>query len=119
MNTLRILSIEDLQKRALKSLPSFAKAFDDIGALWENFVVLERIKRDRYLRSFHHSYFWRTYEQHEVDYVEEKDGQINAYEIKWNEKSKGRKGITAFTRLYKNASADFVNKENYLDFIVK
>lgn len=92
---------------------------DDIGALWENFVVLERIKRNRYLRSFHHSYFWRTYEQHKVDYVEEKDGQINAYEIKWNEKSKGRKGITAFTHLYKNASADFVNKENYLDFIVK
>ena len=90
---------------------------NDIGALWENFIVLERIKRNHYLRSFYNSYFWRTYEQHEVDYVEEKDAKIDAYEIKWNEKSKGKKGLGAFTKLYKNAETGFVNKENYLKFI--
>ena len=90
---------------------------DDIGAIWENFMVLERIKRNHYKRSFHNSYFWRTYEQHEVDYVEEKDAKLMAYEIKWNDKVKSHKGMHRFVETYDNAESHIVNQRNYLDFI--
>jgi predicted AAA+ superfamily ATPase len=54
----------------------------DKGALWENFLIAERIKLNQYIRSYAGSYFWRTQQQQEIDYLEEKDGQLMAWELK-------------------------------------
>lgn len=56
----------------------------DIGALWENFVISERLKRNEYKRHFCNRYFWRTHSQKEIDYIEEYDGKLHTYEFKYN-----------------------------------
>ena len=58
---------------------------DDKGIIWENFIISERMKKNNYANPFIKSYFWRTTSQQEIDYIEEIDGKISAYEIKWNE----------------------------------
>lgn len=63
----------------------------DKGALWENFMISERVKRNSYARRhFVNSYFWRTKQGQEIDYLEESDGHISAFEIKWNPKSQAK-----------------------------
>ena len=57
---------------------------NDIGMLWENFMVMERIKKQQYNKIFSNNYFWRTYDKKEVDFVEERDGKLFGYEFKWN-----------------------------------
>ncbi|MGB2632184.1 MAG: ATP-binding protein, partial [Minisyncoccales bacterium] len=59
---------------------------DDVGALWENFMVSERLKRNSYREVFSNNYFWRTWDQKEVDFVEEREGKLFGYEFKWNNK---------------------------------
>jgi uncharacterized protein len=89
---------------------------DDIGKLWENYCISERLKRNHYLQNRVNSFFWRTYDQKEIDYVEEKENQITGYEIKWNNlRSAGRK---AFLSAYENSSIEVINPENILDFIL-
>ena len=56
---------------------------DDIGMLWENYIIIERIKKQEYLGILANNYFWRTYEQKEIDLVEEREGNLYGYEIKW------------------------------------
>lgn len=60
----------------------------DIGALWENFCLVERMKQNQKNEIFCNTYFWRHYNGQEIDYLEEYDGQLHAYEFKWNEKAK-------------------------------
>jgi len=60
----------------------------DIGALWENFMISERMKMLAYQRRHYNRYFWRTHAQQEIDYVEERNDQLTAYEFKWNSKAK-------------------------------
>lgn len=88
---------------------------NDIGMLWENYIVIERLKKQAY-RDIHSSnYFWRTYDQKEIDWVEEREGKLFGYEIKWGEgKVKAPKD---WLETYKNAVFEVVHKENYLDFI--
>lgn len=87
----------------------------DIGALWENYLIGERLKRNAYRRSRAMPYFWRTYDQQELDWVEESDGQLNAFEMKWNiGRVRFPKG---FQTAYPTASLSVVNPDNYLDFI--
>ena len=64
---------------------------DDTGALWENYMVSERKKQIMYQRKYVNLYFWRTYDQKEIDLIEEEDGRLRAYEFKWNDASKVRK----------------------------
>lgn len=89
---------------------------DDIGKLWENYCISERLKRNHYLQYRTNNFFWRTYDQKEVDYVEEKENRITGYEFKWN-KSRSTGG-KVFTSTYENSSVEVINQENYLDFIV-
>ncbi len=89
---------------------------NDIGALWENFLVSERLKRNSYHRVYCNRYFWRTKQQQEIDYVEEKDGTISGFEFKWNPKAKAAIP-TKFTDTYK-AQVSIVSKENFREFIV-
>lgn len=100
------------------SLISNFNSFDkrnDIGALWENFLVMERLKKQEYQNIYGSNYFWRTWNGEEVDWVEERDGMLHGYEFKWR-KSKVKLPKT-WQQTYDNASFTLVNKDNYLSFI--
>ena len=88
----------------------------DKGALWENFLVSERIKLLNNLQLDAKSYFWRTSQQQEIDYIEERDGRISAYEFKWNEKAK-KKISSTFLKAYPDSSTYLVTTGNYQDFL--
>jgi len=89
---------------------------DDIGAIWENFLVMERLKKQEYGKIYANNYFWRTWDQKEVDFVEERDGKLYGFEFKWG---KARSNSTKlFTDTYKEASIEVINRDNYLEFIV-
>ncbi len=90
---------------------------EDVGSLWENFMISERIKQNIYNVNHCNSYFWRTIQQQEVDYIEEKDGHLYTYEFKWNT-SKKAKLTRVFSENYPNSSFKLVNPDNYLDFIM-
>lgn len=88
---------------------------NDIGELWENYIITERIKKQEYKGILSNNYFWRTYEQKEIDWIEEREGKLFAYEIKWSDaKVKPPKD---FINTYKNSEFRTINKENYLEFI--
>jgi len=89
---------------------------DDIGKLWENFLVVERLKKQAYGSIFTNNYFWRTWEGKEVDWVEERGGKLFGYEFKWGNKK--TKLSTEWLKTYSNASFETINQENYLSFIV-
>jgi hypothetical protein len=88
---------------------------DDIGKLWENFLVVERIKKQSYHQIYANNYFWRTWNQKEIDWVEERDGKLFGYEFKW--KSKPLKAARAWSENYPDASLEIIDKENYLEFV--
>ena len=89
---------------------------NDTGVLWENYIIIERIKKQHYHKIFSNNYFWRTYTQQEIDWVEEREGQLYGYEIKWNAEKKVKEPKD-WIKSYPNASFNVINKENYLDFI--
>ncbi len=89
---------------------------NDIGALWENFMVSERIKRNRFHGFYGSQSFWRTVNQQEIDYLEEYDSQLYAYEFKWNPQKKA-KIPSAFSAAYPDALYKVISPENYQDFL--
>jgi len=89
----------------------------DTGALWENFMVVERLKRNARTNTFAQLYFWRTVGQQEIDLIEEIDGTLNAFEFKWNEKKKA-KLPQAFTNNYANVNFSCITPANYLEFVL-
>lgn len=89
----------------------------DVGALWKNYLASERIKYQNYTQKSISNYFWRTYDQQELDWLEEQNGNLNGFEFKWNERRKS-KIPTAFTKAYPEATFEVINKQNYLDFIM-
>jgi len=88
---------------------------DDVGALWENYLAMERVKKQQYQRIWSHNFFWRTYDQKEVDWVEEREGKLFGYEFKWGEYSV--KPPKLWLETYPEASFECINKSNYLQFI--
>ena len=87
----------------------------DKGALWENFLISERIKYLKYHKIYAKTYFWRTAQQQEIDWIEEIDGKITAYEFKWNARKKPKipqKFIDAY-----QADVKVIDINNYIDFI--
>lgn len=90
---------------------------NDTGGLWENFMVLERIKRNAYRGYSPNLYFWRTYDQKEVDMIEERDGGLFGYEFKFGKKIP--KPPKLWTETYNEASYTVYNTDNYLNFIVE
>ena len=87
---------------------------NDIGALWENFCISERIKHLNYSRQMYNFYFWRNYSQKEIDYVEEIGETFYAYEFKWSSK-KNAKLPNDFSKSYPNHKFNIVNPENFTD----
>ena len=88
---------------------------NDIGALWENFLMTERLKRNQYHQKHCNRYFWRTKQQQEIDYVEEANGEIIGYEFKWN-KNANVKIPANFANTY-NAKVEVISKENFRSFV--
>lgn len=88
---------------------------EDTGALWENFIVMERLKKQAYEPIISNNYFWRTYNQKEIDWVEEREGKLFGYEIKWGDKK--IKEPKLWRETYENAEYKVINQENYLEFI--
>ncbi|MBD3280515.1 AAA family ATPase [Candidatus Dojkabacteria bacterium] len=99
-------------------ISSFNKLEDrnDVGQLWENFLMIERMKRNSYSNFSTNYYFWRTYEQQEIDLIEENSGKLFGYEFKWQ--TKNSKPPKIWLDTYKNASYSEINKDNYFDFIL-
>lgn len=88
----------------------------DKGALWENFLISERIKQIEYKQSLARTYFWRTQQQQEVDFVEENAGKIYGFEFKWKKK-KNQKLPKTFIEAY-NAATKIIDNENFREFVV-
>jgi predicted AAA+ superfamily ATPase len=89
----------------------------DTGVLWENFLISERMKFLHYSRISSNKYFWRTKQQQEIDYIEERGGKIYAYEFKWGQIKK-IKVPASFKEEYK-PEIQFVNRDNFQDFLTK
>lgn len=90
---------------------------NDVGALWENFLIMERIKFGAYHQIYSNKYFWRTYQQSEIDYIEEREGKLFAYEFKWNSEKKVK--IPKYWQdTYKNSEFEVVSPKNYLNFVL-
>mgnify|MGYP001112647431 CR=1 FL=1 len=90
---------------------------NDHGALWENFCISERMKHlKKDPLNMIQPYFWRTYSQKEVDYIEDNQGKINAYEFKWSEKKKV-KIPRDFTNAYKNSAFEIITPDNFYNVL--
>ena len=89
---------------------------NDIGALWENYIISERIKYQKYNRMLVYNYFWRTYDQQEIDWIEDRGGILHAYEFKWNPKRKAKKPV-AWKNAYENSKFEVINSDNYSTWI--
>ncbi len=89
----------------------------DIGALWENFLISERLKLINYNNIWTNTYFWRTQNQQEIDYIEEMDGTLYAYEFKWNA-NKNTKLPKTFSRTYPNHEFKVISPDNYEEFVM-
>jgi len=88
---------------------------NDIGSLWENFIFMERLKKRGYRNIFANCYFWRTWDQKEIDLIEEREGKLYGYEIKWREEK--LKPPKDWIENYKNADFKVITKKNYLEFV--
>ena len=92
----------------------------DRGALWENFMVSERQKYLYFHELYSNRYFWRTKQQQEIDYLEDRDGQLFAYEFKWNSKSSSISRLSkTFLNAYPNSTLRVITPENYTTWLVK
>jgi uncharacterized protein len=87
------------------------EARNDIGQLWENYMISERLKYQEYKKISSNNYFWRTYEQQEIDWVEERGGSLYGYEFKWKEDKV--KIPTQWENAYPNASFEVINNLNF------
>lgn len=88
---------------------------DDVGKLWENFLIVERMKYMKYSGKLFTPYFWRTYTGAEIDYIEEQEGFLSGYEFKY--RGKGTKAPLTFLTTYPNSVFNEISRENYLKFI--
>lgn len=88
---------------------------DDAGKLWENFCVSERIKLNHYKNTYANHYFWRTYDKQEIDLIEETEGELAAFEMKWGNKIPNVP--RAFATAYPNAKYQVINKESFFEFL--
>jgi uncharacterized protein len=89
---------------------------NDVGSLWENFCIIERMKQNMVNRKFVNSYFWRTYDQKEIDYIEEEGGKFLAFEFKYSQK-KEIKLPSDFNKTYPGSIFKTINSENFIEFL--
>ncbi len=87
----------------------------DVGQIWENFIISERIKRNSNIQRSVNSYFWRTHQQQEIDYLEEVKGELRAYEIKWTQRK--YRVPRKFLAAYPESEFKLITRENYHEFL--
>jgi predicted AAA+ superfamily ATPase len=107
-NGLRNILIANLNPLSLRN---------DVGQLWENYIISERVKQQTYDGRIVNRYFWRTYDGQEIDLIEEKEGRLDGFEIKWGEKKKA-KIPPKWAATYNNSTFKIVNQANYYDWLV-
>ena len=90
----------------------------DTGALWENFIISERIKANHYSGRYANSYFWRTTQQQEIDYIEECDGQFTVFEMKWNPRRANTQFPSSFLTAYDVKQTAVVTPDNWMEWVV-
>lgn len=88
---------------------------NDIGQLWENYLISERLKYQQYKRLSSNNYFWRTYNQQEIDWVEEREGRLFGYELKW--KNQKIKIPSLWHKTYKEASFEVITSDNFSEWL--
>ena len=91
----------------------------DVGTLWENFFISERMKANQNAGRYVNSYFWRTSQQQEIDYLEECDGQFSLFEMKWNPKRANTKFPVSFLSAYQVKDQCIVTPENWIDWVME
>ena len=89
---------------------------NDAGALWENLMVSERVKRNSYSGNYPNIFFWRTHGQHEIDLIEDRDGALHAFEFKWSGKSKSKQP-KSFAEAYPDSTYEVITPENFWAFV--
>ncbi|KUK76544.1 MAG: Putative ATPase (AAA+ superfamily), partial [candidate division WS6 bacterium 34_10] len=89
---------------------------NDVGQLWENFLMVERMKKNSYNKLSVNYYFWRTYDQKEIDLIEERGGKLYGYEFKWNHKDV--KEPKEWIEEYDSSEFKVIDRENFLDFVI-
>jgi len=89
---------------------------NDMGILWENYMVSERIKHQCYSDMLVYNYFWRTYDQQEIDWIEDRGGTLLGHEFKWNSKKKVKIPV-GWKKAYPDAEFKVIHPENYKDWI--
>jgi len=90
---------------------------NDVGQLWENFIFIERQKKNSYTGFYGRTYFWRTYQGQEIDFVEDIENHLTGFEAKWSETKKVNEP-SIWKETYSNSSFKVITPENYLDFIL-
>ncbi len=108
-NGLRNALISNLKPIELRS---------DVGQLWENYLISERLKQHSYQQTLHSSYFWRTYDRQEIDLIEERGGALFGYEMKWDP-DKNPKIPSAFANAYPEAHFQVIHRENYWQWLTE
>ena len=89
---------------------------NDVGQLWENYLISERLKYQHYSRILVYNFFWRTYDQQEIDWVEDRGGKLYGYEFKWNPKRRAKEPV-AWRKGYGEAEFAVVHSENYSGWV--
>jgi len=113
----KIYFVDNGVRNALIANFSPAETRQDIGALWENFLMSERYKQNEYGSAFKNTYFWRLKSQQEIDFLEESNGEISAFEFKWNTQKSVRCPL-AFRNGYPTAQFSVITPDNVEDFVL-
>lgn len=114
-NSDRISAYFFIVSRAVIGNFNFLNSRDDVGQLWENYIVMERIKKRAYHQIYGNQFFWRTWDQKDIDIVEERDGKVHGYDFKRGNKKPDTPNDWLET--YENATYEVVNRENFLEFV--
>ena len=114
--SVKIYFYDNSVRNALISAFNPLELRNDIGALWENFIMAELLKKDLSAKNFARRWFWRNKQKQEIDLIHEKDGVFTAYEIKWNEKKKTVCPLP-FKTAYPEINFQVINKENFIDYL--
>lgn len=91
---------------------------DDVGQLWENYLVSERMKTNHYHDRLVNSYFWRTYDQKEIDLIEEAGGKLSGYEFKWKQAKLNPSTVREFIAIYPNSTVESVTGDDFDSFLL-
>ena len=105
-------------RNALVNMYSPMNLRQDVGAVWENFVIVERMKKLSREQRYVSLYFWRSLTQQEVDLIEEEDGKMRSYEFKWNASKKKAKQPSGFAEKYPETPFEVITPENYMSFVL-